>query len=134
MTTTKKLTTGQLTKNFHIDEFRSKDGAIFPDDVKTNLLELAKNLQIIRDYIDEPITITSGYRSPEHNLKVGGVKNSQHLKGKAADIITSTYSPFALAEMIEYLIEQGKIKQGGIGIYNSFVHYDIRGTKARWQG
>ena len=33
---------------------------------------------------------------------------------------------------IEKLIKEGKMKQGGIGIYKGFIHYDIRGTKARW--
>jgi hypothetical protein len=41
-------------------------------------------------------------------------------------------TPKEVALVIEGLIEQGKIKQGGIGIYPSWVHYDIRGTKARW--
>jgi len=130
----KKPVQDQLTKNFHIDEFRSKDGAQTPEDVKYNLLELAQNLQILRDYLDEPIFINSGYRSPAHNKDVGGVKNSFHTKGMAADIRTKTYSPIALAEMIEHLIAQGKIKQGGLGVYNSFVHYDIQGKKARWRG
>jgi len=35
-----------------------------------------------------PVTITSGYRTPEHNVAVGGVENSQHVKGQAADFIT----------------------------------------------
>ncbi len=130
----KKPVQDQLTKNFHIDEFRSKDGAQTPEELKYNLLELAQNLQVLRDYLDEPILINSGYRSPDHNKAVGGVKNSFHTKGMAADIRTKTYSPTALSEMIEHLIAQGKMKQGGLGVYNSFVHYDIQGKKARWQG
>ena len=133
MTTIKKPLSDQLTKNFHIDEFRSKDGAQTPEDVKHNLLELAQNLQVLRDYLDEPIYVNSGYRSPAHNAAVKGVKGSKHLKGIAADIRTKTYTPSALAEIIEYLIKEGKMKQGGIGVYKTFVHYDIRGTKARWQ-
>ncbi len=50
----------------------------------------------------------------------------------AADIKVSGMTPKEVALVIEGLIEQGKMKQGGIGIYPSWVHYDVRGTKARW--
>ncbi len=46
--------------------------------------------------------------------------------------ILSSYSPKQLAAKIEKLIAAKKMKQGGIGIYPGFTHYDIRGTKARW--
>lgn len=124
----------QLTENFSKSEFDSKDGADMPLDVLENIKVLAKNLQVLRDSIDRPIKINSGYRSPEHNKKIGGVKNSQHVKGKAADIVVSGISPQVLHKIISNLIEEGKMDQGGLGLYNSFVHYDIRGTKARWEG
>lgn len=131
--TMKKKVPNQLTKNFHIDEFKSKDGAQTPEDVKQNLLELAQNLQKVRDLIDEPIYINSGYRSPEHNAKVGGVKGSYHTKGMASDIKVNGLTPEQLYTIIAQMIEQGSIKQGGLGLYSNFVHYDIRGTKARWE-
>lgn len=130
--TKKKPVPEQLTKNFHIDEFKSKDGAQFPEDVKQNLSELAQNLQILRDYIGYPIYVTSGYRSIAHNKAVGGVKGSYHTKGMASDIYVKEYTSKALAEMIEYLIKEGKMKEGGLGVYDSFVHYDIQGIKRRW--
>ena len=43
-------------------------------------------LQPLRDYLGSPLIINSGYRCPELNDAVGGVKNSQHLRGEAADI------------------------------------------------
>jgi uncharacterized protein YcbK (DUF882 family) len=55
-----------------------------------------------------------------------------HVKGKAADITIQGLTPNQIAAVIFMLIEQKKIKQGGVGIYPNFVHYDIRGTKARW--
>ena len=52
-----------------------------------NLKALAiEILQPLRDYLGKPVVISSGYRCPELNKAVGGVKNSQHLKGEAADI------------------------------------------------
>ena len=122
----------QLTKNFNLDEFQSKDGAAMPKDVEKNVRELAKNLQVIRDYFNLPLSISSGYRSPAHNAKIGGAKDSQHKYGRAADFSVSGKNPIEIAKGIESLIAAGKIKQGGIGIYPTWVHYDIRGTKARW--
>jgi len=122
----------KLTNNFTLEEFNSKCGRDIPNNVLPNILQLAKNLQVLRDSIGKSISITSGYRSPQHNKKIGGAKDSQHVKGMAADIKVSGMTPKEVALVIEGLIEQGKIKQGGIGIYPSWVHYDIRGTKARW--
>jgi uncharacterized protein YcbK (DUF882 family) len=122
----------KLTNNFTLEEFNSKCGRDIPNNVLPNILQLAKNLQVLRDAIGKSISITSGYRSPQHNKKIGGAKDSQHVKGMAADIKVSGMTPKEVALVIEGLIEQGKMKQGGIGIYPSWVHYDIRGTKARW--
>ena len=122
----------KLTTNFSLEEFKCKDGSDIPNDVLPNIIELAKNLQVLRDYLGKSITINSGYRSPKYNAKIGGVKNSQHVKGKAADIVVKGMTPKEVALVIEGLIEKGKMKQGGIGIYPNFTHYDIRGVKARW--
>jgi uncharacterized protein YcbK (DUF882 family) len=122
----------KLTKNFSKSEFDSKDGAEMPSNVLCNIRELATNLQVLRATLGKSIKINSGYRSPSHNKKVGGVSNSQHVKGTASDIVVSGLSPKQVAVTIEKLIAEGKMKEGGIGIYNTFTHYDIRGTKARW--
>jgi uncharacterized protein YcbK (DUF882 family) len=103
-----------------------------PPKVMRNIIELAKNLQVLRDAIGKTISITSGYRSPEHNAKVKGAKNSQHTKGTAADIKVKGMTPKEVAKVIEGLIANGKMTQGGIGIYSSWVHYDCRKIKARW--
>lgn len=127
-----KRMAGQLTKNLNIDEFKSNDGAVMPPDVAKNIQELAKNLQVIRDYFNLPMEITSGWRSPAHNAKIGGAKNSQHIYGRAADFKIKGKSPMEIAKAIEQLITLGRIKQGGVGIYPTWIHYDIRGSKARW--
>lgn len=123
----------QLTKNFNRQEFDCKDGTKVPDDFLPNVQEVADNLQVLRDYLGVPVRVTgSGYRTPKYNKKVGGAKFSQHLTASGADINADGYTPKELAKEIEKLISLGKMKQGGIGIYPNFVHYDIRGTKARW--
>ena len=122
----------RLTTNFWKSEFDSKDGAEMPNDVLYNIQKLANQLQTLRNYIGKPIKINSGYRSPSHNKSVGGSKNSQHVIGKASDIVVKGIKPDQLALIIERLINEGEMLQGGIGIYNTFLHYDIRKTKARW--
>ena len=120
--------------NFTLSEFNSKDGAAMPLEVAQNITELMNNLQVLRDFYRKPITINSGYRSPEHNKKIGGVTNSKHVLGLAADIVVKGVDPSDVARTIEMLIRQGKMKEGGVGRYKNFTHYDHRGTKARWLG
>ena len=122
----------RLSKNFTQREFKSKDGASMPEDVLNNVQELACNLQTLRDFLDEPVKVTSGWRSPSHNKAIGGVKNSQHVLGKASDLKVKGIEPEDLYLIIESLITTKQMKEGGLGLYNTFVHYDIRGTKARW--
>jgi len=122
---------GDLTRNFNLSEFSSR-GQPVPPEYLCNVRVLATNLQVIRARIGEPLVIISGYRSPAHNTAVGGAKHSQHLTASAADLRCSL-SPDELRQVILDLIESGEIMQGGVGIYDDgLVHYDIRGTKARW--
>lgn len=123
----------KLTENFSLDEFKSKDGASFPAEVMQNLSILAEQLQALRDHLGKPITITSGYRSKEHNKKIGGALDSYHVRGMAADIQVAGMKPKDVAEEIEKLIKEGKMLEGGIGIYNSWVHYDHRNKRIRWK-
>jgi len=122
----------KLTKNFSKREFDSKDGAEMPLEILQNIKKLAENLQVLRDELKAPITVNSGYRSPKHNAKIGGAKRSQHLLGNASDIVVDGHTPKEVAVVIEELIREGKMLQGGLKAYDTFTHYDIRGTKARW--
>ena len=124
----------KLSKNFSASEFACKDGSETPCEVLVNLKELAMNLQVLRDHFGKVITVNSGYRSPSHNKAVGGAKSSQHLLGNAADINVVGESPEVVHAAIEELIRKGKMKNGGLGLYKNFVHYDIRNYAARWNG
>ena len=117
----------KLTNNFTLEEFASKDGAPFPKEVVKNLSVLAKQLQIIRDEIGHPISITSGYRSPAHNAKIKGAKHSYHVKGMAADIKVKVMQPKEVKDVILKLMQEGKIIKGGLKAYATWVHYDFRG-------
>jgi uncharacterized protein YcbK (DUF882 family) len=120
------------SKNFTWNEFASKDGAEMPAAVKENIKKLAQNLEVIRSYFNLPITINSGWRSEAENERVDGKIRSKHLIGQAADIVIKGKKASEVQTAIELLIKQGKIRQGGVGKYPNFTHYDIRGTKARW--
>ena len=125
----------KITKNFNREEFDCRCGCKMPDDVFDNIKDLAHELQIIREHSGESITINSAYRCPSHNKSIGGVKNSQHILGKAADIVINNIRPTNVANMIEDMLEVEDLFPfyiGGIGRYNTFTHVDIRPTKARW--
>ena len=126
----------KLTENFYLNEFACNDGSQTPLQVYYRLQKLAIQLQVLRDYLNAPITVNSGYRSPEYNKKIGGVANSQHILGNAADITVKGYTPKNVYLAIEHLIKEGKMLQGGLGLYDGFCHYDIgyNGKKRRWNG
>lgn len=85
-------------------------------------------LDRIRERLGVPITVNSGYRCPEHNAEVGGVSDSQHVLGTAADITYDGVDVDTLAEIAE------ECGADGIGKYyhQDFVHVDVRGYAARW--
>lgn len=85
-------------------------------------------LQKIRNHFGKSVRINSGYRCEYHNKKVGGSSNSQHIKGRAADIVVSGIRPIEVAKYAE------SIGMKGIGLYPSFVHVDTRTTKFYWCG
>ncbi len=122
----------RITENFSLSEFDCKDGTELPTALLPNVLDLADNLQVLRDYLGVPISINSAYRTLEYNRKIGGSTKSQHLLAKAADIVVESKSPGEVANIIKYLISEGKMMQGGLKAYKTFTHYDIRGYKARW--
>ena len=122
----------KLTNNFNKSEFECNCGCEMPNEVFLQIQKLASQLQCIRDFIRFPIKITSAYRCPSHNKEVGGGSNSQHVLGKASDIQVSDSSPEAIYQVIDTLAEYGHVLQGGLGLYNTFTHYDIRKTRARW--
>ena len=125
----------KLTHNFSKSEFECKSGEDMPLDVLENVKLLAIQLQKIREYVGKPIRINSAYRSEAHNKAIGGVKTSQHILGKAADITIDTFTPDEVVSIIENMLTNemlGGFYIGGLGSYNTFTHVDIRDKKARW--
>ena len=96
-----------LSKNFTLSEFERSNKAIelridntAPVFLLRNVQCLADRLQLIRNALNAPITISSGYRCAALNKAVGGSSTSQHQLGLAADIVCSRLSAQALYEVI----------------------------------
>tara|TARA_B100000131_G_scaffold227835_1_gene219503 strand:+ start:1776 stop:2306 length:531 start_codon:yes stop_codon:yes gene_type:complete len=130
----KKESEMQLTENFSLREFRCKDGTDVPEEYMDNVRLLCENLQVLRDEIGKPIRIISGYRSKKYNTRIGGARKSQHMTAKAGDLKVSGMKPSEVKEVIVRLIKEGRMHPGGIGLYKTFTHYDVRGRNARWYG
>ena len=113
---------------FDTKEFESKDGAKSPFGETVVRKELVHLLNRIREQWDKPIIVNCAYRSPEHNRAVGGVKNLYHVQGLAADIRPEILED--LPELQDLCLDM--VTDGGVGIYNTFVHVDARGRLARW--
>ncbi len=113
---------------FKDSEFASRDGRpspYGPMNIQQCLLDF---LNALRLRFGRAIIVNSGYRSPEHNAAVGGVPNSYHTKGLAADI--RPRDPKDLDELYEMADRMNQT--GGVGRYDTFVHVDRRGIYARW--
>lgn len=115
----------QLSPHFQVHEFRCSDLSRVIV-LNKALLEL---LEIIRNHYNKPLIIISAYRTVAYNssLKNSSPK-SQHMLGNAADIKISDVSPLKL-----YMWLNSKYPNSlGLGIYDTFVHVDVREGKSRW--
>ena len=103
-------------KHFTEREFRCRCCGELPPSARANIEALVANvLDPAREKLGKPITVNSGYRCPKHNLAVGGVKNSQHMAGEAADICCEDNR---LLKQI--IVENGKFDQ--LIEYPTFLH------------
>lgn len=104
-----------MSKNFSEDEMKCPCCGVLPKQ------ELVNALQMLRDRIGRPMTINSAMRCAKHNAAVGGVPNSQHTQGIAADIA-------ARNGLEKYQLVDEAIRAGfhGIGVAETFVHLDLR--------
>ena len=114
----------QLNKitHFKLDEFRCRGCK----ELKLNINLLLK-LEELRK-LTGPLIINSGYRSISYNNYVGGIKDSEHIKGNAADIVALNMSP----GKVYYIAD--KLFSGGVGKYNTFTHVDVGINRYRWNG
>ena len=118
----------KLSTHFKVKEFACKDGS----DAVLVAPRLVMVLQSIRSHFGAAVTINSGYRTPQYNAKVGGVTDSQHCYGTAADITVRGQKPAAVAAYARQLMPDW----GGVGVYSQkgFTHIDVREVKSDWNG
>ena len=108
------------TSNFKASEFACK--CCGENKIVQDVIDMA---QIIRDELGVPVRVNSGYRCTKHNKNVGGVKNSKHTLGHAADLSCSLGAK-AMFEAIQKLQKEGRLPMLGYCIrYATFCHVDI---------
>ena len=115
------------TKNLSWQELACKDGTPYPRHLAGQAKILGHEFEELRQRLGgQPLTVLSAYRTPEHNARVGGAKNSQHCLGKALDIRTPRgWSPPKMAAIVKQMVNEGS-KIRGLGIYPWGIHIDIR--------
>ena len=115
----------KVSDHFKLREFKCNDNSrvVVLNDELVTVLETA------RLHFGKAIKINSGYRTVAYNstLKDASPK-SQHTHGNAADIVVSGVKPI---DVYNYFNETYPDTYG-VGIYNTFVHIDVRPSKARW--
>ena len=120
----------QITKHFSFERCRCAccDLLMHTPRLYTHMMRL----EVMRQKLDFPMIITSGYRCPEHNEEVGGKPYSQHLI-YATDVRPLWGKGFAKRVLAIYRVALIQ-SWGGIGYYKSFIHLDLRPEEARWRG
>ena len=88
-------------------------------------ISIPKTLDLVREELGLPITVTSGYRCEKHNLEVGGKKGSFHVRGLAVDCKSTDMDKL-------YLLMTKYFDGVGDGRNKGFIHGDKRGYAARW--
>lgn len=136
-----------LTPHFHLSEFCGTLATSSVEEVRRNTTCLMKDpraivninalchvLEFIRNAVDKPLVINSGYRAPWYNKKVGGAANSFHLQGLAADISTSDFTPEQMTSLRKTLacLFMRKILVE-LKYYPNFVHIAINKSKFSYQ-
>jgi uncharacterized protein YcbK (DUF882 family) len=93
-------------------------------------MRLIDGLEKLRTLAGKAIVIHDGYRCLAHNQQVGGVTDSEHTQGMAADVEIPGLS---LQEMYELALQVPEFAHGGVGVYDGgFVHVDVRLHASRW--
>lgn len=125
----------KLTEHFKLEEFTHSPTATqlkidnsVPDDLMPNIQLTAIKLELVRKALGSPIIITSGYRCPKLNARVGGVSTSAHTKGLAVDFRCDYGNP---KQICQRLIDAGVQFDKLIQEHNQWVHIGFSPTNNR---
>lgn len=125
----------QLTPHFALSELRCRCGCSAEPALVASLARVAQALEQLRAAIGRPVQVISGHRCPKRNRQVGGSPRSQHMAGTAVDVQVEGMTGVQLRQVVERLIAEGLVPDGGIGTYADrpwTLHYDQRTVRARW--
>lgn len=123
-----------ITRDFQLQEFLSGDGVFPTRQEYKEILYLADQLQVVRTFVGCPITVNSGHRTKAHNIAIGSsATKSFHISAMAADAFTCLDQK-EFARIFKSMMDSGMIDLGGLGIYNTHVHYDTRGVYVLFRG
>jgi uncharacterized protein YcbK (DUF882 family) len=121
------------SKNLSWAELACKDGTPYPEQWRTTRArDLAAAFEAVRDAVGLPLVVLSGYRTSAHNRSIGGARASQHVEGRALDLLPPRgWTVTQLAAVVA-----GVPAVRGIGVYPTFVHLDVRPSERRavWRG
>ena len=130
----------RLSKHFVVEEFDCHDGTKVMARDYDGLSYLCKTyLEPLRAKFGT-VTVISGYRTKRHNANVGGASKSYHVytihdgNDQAADIKCARGTPRQWHATLNWLRKTKRGGKGGLGLYNKFVHIDLRDYASNWRG
>jgi uncharacterized protein YcbK (DUF882 family) len=130
----------RLSKHFVVEEFDCTDGT------KVSPREHNGLEYLCRQYLEPmrrkfgPCSVHSGFRTHRYNARIGGASQSYHVypehdgNDQAVDVSFARGNPrqwHAAANSIRNRKRKGR---GGLGLYSTFVHIDLRDFAANWRG
>jgi uncharacterized protein YcbK (DUF882 family) len=130
----------RLSKHFVVEEFDCRDGTKVSKRDYDGLSYLCRTfLEPLRKKYGR-VRINSGYRTRAYNAKIGGASKSMHVytmhdgNDQAADISCRKGGPRDWHRTLAAIRQRERGGKGGLGLYGSFVHVDIRDYRADWRG
>lgn len=116
-----------LSPHFTLEELTHSDTAVRlgidqspPKPVLVNLMRTAQRMEIVRDLLESPIQVSSGYRSPVLNKAVGGAHDSAHLTGNAVDFKCAEFG--TPHEIAKFLAQHPNLNFDQLIFEGSWVH------------
>lgn len=125
----------KISQYFTVGEVTQKDSRRIPiagGPEEANIMALARELDTVRGAWGSPIGVTSWYRPPEINAAVGGVANSQHIHGSAADIYTMNGRGQEFERWLDSNVWADRALGYGVASGKGFTHLDLRQGHIRW--
>lgn len=121
----------EFTSYFHTTR-RGVTNSEPPREMWGNIVATLRVVDQLRELWDRPIVLLSSYRSPDYNAACpGAASGSFHQQFRALDIAVSGKSPHQVFKQLSEWRDAG-VYRGGLGLYNTFVHIDTRGSNATW--